>query len=267
MSNILFDSKLHFIELKNHSDIVINKHVYIYLTNLLLNKCTNIKILDSSNHVNNYPIINHLKRLTILDCCNLSISSEILNELVYFWSSKQEGILLDNLYNIKELSLIECDSVTIIPYLKTLECLHIRECKNLKEIKGNKRLKNLYCEYCPMMFNIPNNLLELTSLDIVMCPIKNIPDTLTSLVDISLSYVLIESIPNTLVNLENLFCDRCEYLCDFPSNFSKISGMTFIDCVNMRCLDPVYNNFDIDINSTYLRRQVINNHSNIIVIL
>ena len=190
-----------YITINNNSTTLLNnKEVYKikYIKGKINGDISNIThlLIEKDIKVNNLP--NNLINLKELEINNCNIK-EIPKTFI-----KLEKIKLNN-----------CINISYIPntFIKLKE-LEINKCNNIKELSNNFiNLENLKINECNNIKEISNSFINLKNLEINKCNnIKEIPKTLINLTSLIINNNnIIKDLPNTLNNIQHLEYDYLKY--------------------------------------------------------
>jgi len=229
----------------------------LYNIHLIKERIYDNTIFKSLNVYSDITLLNN-KNICEINYYKGNINGDINNIIRLIINEENEtNNIPDNLINLRELEINNCD-IKEIPYtfinlekLKLNNCknifnipntfiklkeLEINNCDNIKEISNTFiNLEKLKLNNCKNIFNIPNTFIKLKELEINNCDnIKEIPYTFINLEKLKLNNCKnISYIFNNFINLKELELKNCDNIKEIPYTFIKLEKLEINNCNNI----------------------------------
>ncbi|XP_056167052.1 disease resistance protein RPV1-like isoform X2 [Syzygium oleosum] len=177
----------------------------------------------------------YLNRLVVCKLCDIDLKDE-----------SKAWEFIKRAWDLKVLSLIECEGITTIPDISkcsALERLTLQRCSSLKRIEssiGNlQSLIELKIEACNYLTDLPKEigaLVKLKHFSLSRCStLRELPGSignLTSLTELDLSDMIIRELPNSIgkINLEELdLSGHNEMIGEIPIRIGELSSLRILN--------------------------------------
>ena len=134
-----------------------------------------------------------------------------------------------SMVNLREISIEDCENFTTIPHtLVNLEIIEIFDC-SVTHLPHTLTQLTSCCitswHYPPAPIYIPKTLISLTNLE---AAIVNIPQELVNLMSINVIEYYLPTIPDTLVNLTHISLSASK-IRHIPQTFTQLTNLNIID--------------------------------------
>jgi len=158
--------------------------------------------------------------------------------VISFWCF----ILLQNLVNLKDVNLSNCEHITFLPDLskaRNLERLNLQFCTSLVKvplsIQHLDKLIDLDLRCCTSLINLPSRINSrcLKSLNLSSCSnLKKCPETARELTYLNLNETAVEELPQSIGELSGLVTlnlKNCKLLVNLPENMYLLKSLLIVD--------------------------------------
>ncbi|XP_061944613.1 disease resistance-like protein DSC1 [Populus nigra] len=184
-------------------------------------------------HWDGYPLTSLPRKFCPENLVELNLSSSKVKQL---WRGDQ------NLVNLKDVNLSNCEHITSLPDLskaRNLERLNLQFCTSLvmvpSSIQHLDKLNDLDLRGCTGLINLPSRINSrcLKSLNLSGCPnLKKSPETARKLTYLNLNETAIDELPRSigeLSGLETLNLKNCKLLVNLPENIYLLKSLLIAD--------------------------------------
>jgi Leucine-rich repeat (LRR) protein len=150
--------------------------------------------------------------------------------------------LLQNLGNLKDVTLSNCEHITFLPDLskaRNLERLNVQFCKSLvmfpSSIQHLDKLVDLDLRCCKRLINLPSRINSscLETLNLSGCEnLKKCPETARKLTYLNLNETAVEELPQSIGELNGLVTlnlKNCKLLVNLPENIYLLKSLLIVD--------------------------------------
>jgi Leucine-rich repeat (LRR) protein len=150
--------------------------------------------------------------------------------------------LLQNLVNLKDVNLSNCEHITFLPDLskgRNLERLNLQFCTSLVEVPSSiqhlDRLVDLDLRGCKRLINLPSRIHSscLETLNLSGCAnLKKCPETARKLTYLNLNETAVEELPQSIGELSGLVAlnlKNCKLLVNLPENMYLLKSVLIFD--------------------------------------
>jgi Leucine-rich repeat (LRR) protein len=150
--------------------------------------------------------------------------------------------LLQNLVNLKDDNLSNCEHITFLPDLskaRNLESLNLQFCTSLVKvplsIQHLDKLNDLDLRGCSSLINLPSRINSrcLKSLNLSGCSnLKKCPESARKLAYLNLNETAVEELPQSIGELSGLVTfnlKNCKHLVNLPENIYLLKSLLIID--------------------------------------
>jgi Leucine-rich repeat (LRR) protein len=150
--------------------------------------------------------------------------------------------LLQNLVNLKDVNLSNCEHITFLPDLskaRNLERLNLQFCTSLVKVPSSiqhlDRLVDLDLRGCERLVNLPSRINSscLETLNLSGCAnLKKCPETARKLTYLNLNETAVEELPQSIGELSGLVAlnlKNCKLLVNLPENMYLLTSLLLVD--------------------------------------
>jgi len=150
--------------------------------------------------------------------------------------------LLQNLVNLKDVNLSNCEHITSLPDLskaRNLERLNLQFCTSLVKVPSSiqhlDKLNDLDLRGCTSLINLPSRINSrcLKSLNLSGCSnLKMCPETARKLTYLNLNETAVEELPQSIGELNGLVAlnlKNCKLLVNLPENIYLLKSLLIVD--------------------------------------
>jgi len=150
--------------------------------------------------------------------------------------------LLQNLVNLKDVNLSNCEHITFLPDLskaRNLERLNLQFCTSLVKVPSSiqhlDRLVDLDLRGCERLVNLPSRINSscLETLNLSGCAnLKKCPETARKLTYLNLNETAVEELPQSIGELSGLVAlnlKNCNLLVNLPENIYLLKSLLIAD--------------------------------------
>uniref|UniRef100_A0A3N7FA98 ADP-ribosyl cyclase/cyclic ADP-ribose hydrolase n=1 Tax=Populus trichocarpa TaxID=3694 RepID=A0A3N7FA98_POPTR len=184
-------------------------------------------------HWDGYPLTSLPSKFCPQNLVELSLSSSKVKQL---WRGQQ------NLVNLKDVNLSNCEHITSLPDLSTarnLERLNLQFCTSLDKVPSSiqhlDKLNDLDLRGCKRLINLPSrfNSSFLETLNLSGCSnIKKCPETARKLTYLNLNETAVEELPQSIGEQSGLVAlnlKNCKHLVNLPENIYLLKSLLIAD--------------------------------------
>ncbi|XP_061944610.1 disease resistance protein RPV1-like [Populus nigra] len=184
-------------------------------------------------HWDGYPLTYLPRKFCPENLVELNLSSSKVKQL---WRGDQ------NLVNLKDVNLSNCEHITSLPDLskaRNLERLNLQFCTSLVKVPSSiqllDKLNDLDLRGCTSLINLPSRINSrcLKSLNLSGCSnLKMCPETARKLTYLNLNETAVEELPQSIGELNGLVAlnlKNCKLLVNLPENIYLLKSLLIVD--------------------------------------